>query len=231
MKKTLLFCCFGLIPSYIFALAGFGIQFGSDLTKLGAYTHSEGEGLATVTVNSYEMESNPIGGGAYAFVDLFGIALEAEGDFSFGEYNFDFGNEFTTLEPIPFGWARASYAITLKKNIVDISIPFLAKAALNAGGGYGAHVSTPRANVGMVRALFGDDLASVELSEDELKDNLVDYFEDNMIETSGLHLQAGLRFKVLMLDSHLNARYNIAENVYDDKSGFLQLMFKMGFAF
>ena len=59
----------------------------------------------------------------------------------------------------------------------------------------------------------------------------MDYFEDNMIETSGLHLQAGLRFKVLMLDSHLNARYNIAENVYDDKSGFLQLMFKMGFAF
>ena len=54
MKKTLLFCCFGLIPSYIFALAGFGIQVGSDLTKLGSYTHSEGEGIATVTVNSYE---------------------------------------------------------------------------------------------------------------------------------------------------------------------------------
>ncbi len=52
-----------------------------------------------------------------------------------------------------------------------------------------------------------------------------------MIETSGLHVQAGLRFKVLMLDSHLNARYNIAKDVYEGENGFLQLMFKMGFAF
>ena len=231
MKKTLLFGCFGLIPSYIFALAGFGIQFGSDMAILSEDTYTEGEGLTAVTVNSYEMESNPVGAGAYAFVDLFGFALEGEADFSFGEYEFDFGNQYTTLDPIPFGWARASYAVTLKKNIVDLSIPFLAKAAVNAGAGYGAHISTPRANVGMVRALFGDDLANQEISEEQLKDNLLDYFEDNMIETSGLHIQAGLRFKVLMLDSHLNARYNIAKDVYEGENGFLQLMFKMGFAF
>ena len=231
MKKTLLFGCFGLIPSYIFALAGFGIQFGSDMAILSEDTYTEGEGLTAVTVNSYEMESNPVGAGAYAFVDLFGFALEGEADFSFGEYEFDFGNQYTTLDPIPFGWARASYAVTLKKNIVDLSIPFLAKAAVNAGAGYWAHISTPRANVGMVRALFGDDLANQEISEEQLKDNLLDYFEDNMIETSGLHVQAGLRFKVLMLDSHLNARYNIAKDVYEGENGFLQLMFKMGFAF
>ena len=57
------------------------------------------------------------------------------------------------------------------------------------------------------------------------------YLEDNAIETSGLHVQAGLRFKVLVLDTHLNLRYNIAENVYDGSAGFAQVMFKMGFAF
>ena len=231
MKKILLCCLVGVMPAYIFALAGFGIQLGSDMAILSENNFTEGEGLTAVTVNSYEMESNPVGAGAYAFVDLFGFALEGEGDFSFGEYEFDFGNQYTTLDPIPFGWARASYAVTLKKNIIDLSIPFLAKAALNAGAGYGAHISTPRANVGMVKALFGDDLTNVELSEDELKKNLLDYFDDNMIETSGLHVQAGLRFKVLMLDSHLNARYNIAKDVYEGENGFLQLMFKMGFAF
>ena len=70
----------------------------------------------------------------------------------------NFANPVNDPDPIEFGWARLSTVITLKKNIMDISIPFLAEAALNAGAGFGAHVSTPRANVDMVRELFGDDL-------------------------------------------------------------------------
>jgi len=34
-----------------------------------------------------------------------------------------------------------------------------------------------------------------------------------------------------VLDTHLNLRYNIAENVYDGSAGFAQVMFKMGIAF
>jgi len=222
----------GLIPSSVFALIGFGVQGGNDLSKLGSYSFTEGSGLTEVTVNSYEMEANPVGGGAYAFVDLFGYALEGEFDFAVGEYEFDFGNQYLpSMDPIPFVWARGSYAITLKKNIMDISIPFLAKAAINAGGGFGTHVATPRASVDMVKALFGDDLMNIEVTEEALEENLLDYFDENMIEASGVHLQAGLRFKVLVLDTHINARYNLAKDVYADKSGFLQLIFKMGFAF
>ena len=231
MKKMLLVLMMMLVPSSVFALIGFGIQAGSDLSKLDSYSKTEGSGLAAVTVNSYEMESNPGGLGAYAFVDLFGFALEAEVDFAGGQYEFDFGNQYLpSMDPIPFVWARASYAVTLKKNIMDLSIPFLAKAAINAGGGFGAHVATPRADLDLVKGVFGDDLINLEVSEDQLEENLLDYFEDNMIEASGLHLQAGLRFKVLVLDTHLNARYNLAKDVYAGKNGFLQLMFKMGFA-
>ena len=60
-----------------------------------------------------------------------------------------------TIGLIPFGWARVSYA-HFKKNIMDISIPFLAKAAINAGGGFGGHISTPRANFDMVPSLLFD---------------------------------------------------------------------------
>ena len=163
--------------------------------------------------------------------DLFGFALEGEADFAGGQYEFDFGNQYLpNMDPIPFVWARASYAVTLKKNIMDLSIPFLAKAAINAGGGFGAHVATPRADLDLVKGVFGEDLMNLEISEEALEDNLITYFEDNMVEASGLHVQAGLRFKVLMLDTHLNARYNLAKDVYADKSGFLQLMFKVGFA-
>ena len=231
MKKMLSILIIAILPSYAFALIGFGLQFGSDLSKLGPQSYTEGSGDLTFNVNSYEMESNPVGGGGYAFVDLFGFALEGEFDVAFGEYEFSFGNQYMDFDPIPFGWARASYAATLKKNIMDLSIPFLAKAAVNVGGGFGGHVSTPRANVEMVRELFGDDLINLNVNSEDLEDNLVSYLKDNAIEESGLHLQAGLRFKVLVLDTRLNARYNLAKNVYDGKNGFLQLMFKMGFAF
>jgi len=231
MKKMLSILIIAILPSYAFALIGFGLQFGSDLSKLGPQSYTEGSGDLAFNVNSYEMKSNPVGGGGYAFVDLFGFALEGEFDVAFGEYEFDFGNQYMDFDPIPFGWARASYAATLKKNIMDLSIPFLAKAAVNVGGGFGGHVSTPRANVEMVRELFGDDLINLNVNSEDLEDNLVSYLKDNAIEESGLHLQAGLRFKVLVLDTHLNARYNLAKNVYDGKNGFLQLMFKMGFAF
>ena len=231
MKKMLSVLIIAMLPSYAFALIGFGLQFGSDLSKLGPQSYTEGSGDLAFNVNSYEMKSNPVGGGGYAFVDLLGFALEGEFDVAYGEYEFDFGNKNMDIDPIPFGWARASYAATLKKNIMDLSIPFLAKAAVNVGGGFGGHVSTPRANVEMVRELFGDDLINLNVNSEDLKDNLVSYLKDNAIEADGLHLQAGLRFKVLVLDTHLNARYNLAKNVYDGENGFLQLMFKMGFAF
>ena len=235
MKKMLSVLVMALVPSSAFALAGFGIQLGSDLSKLGSYSFSEGSGLTEVTINTYEMESNPGSFGGYAFVDLFGFALEAEAEGALGQYEFDFTNEFLPEmeEKIPFVWGRGSYSFTLKKNIMDISIPFLAKAAINAGGGFGKHAATKRVNVEMVRSILGEeDLANVELGQNEIESLLGDFLTntDNWEEASGLHLQAGLRFKVLVLDTHINARYNLAKDIYTDKAGWLQLMFKMGFA-
>ena len=231
MKKFLVVLTLAMLPSSAFAIIGFGIQAGQDMAKLDALSHTEGEGLTAVTVNSFEMEANPVNFGGYAFVDLFGFALEAEGDIAAGAYQFEFENVLSTLGPVDFGWARVSYAVTMKKNIMDLSIPFLAKTALNAGAGFGSHVSTPRASVDMVKELLGDDLTNVDALNEGLEDKLGDYLADNMIEASGLHVQAGLRFKVLVLDTHLNLRYNIAENVYDGSAGFAQVMFKMGIAF
>ena len=235
MKKMLSVLVMALVPSSAFALAGFGIQLGSDLSKLGPYSFSEGSGLTEVTINTYEMESNPGSFGGYAFVDLFGFALEAEAEGALGQYEFDFTNAFLPEmeEKIPFVWGRGSYSFTLKKNIMDISIPFLAKAAINAGGGFGKHAATKRVNVEMVRSILGEeDLANVELGQNEIETLLEDFLTntDNWEEASGLHLQAGLRFKVLVLDTHINARYNLAKDIYTDKAGWLQLMFKMGFA-
>ena len=71
MKKFLVVLTLAMLPSSAFAIIGFGIQAGQDMAKLDAYSYTEGEGLTAVTINSFEMETNPLGGGAYAFVDLF----------------------------------------------------------------------------------------------------------------------------------------------------------------
>ena len=226
MKKLLVIFTFLILHSSVFALVGFGVQGGTDLSKLGAYSYSEG----LVSVDALEMESNPGNFGGYAFVDLFGYALEAELDVGGGLYEFTFDNPVNPLGPIEFPWLRLSTVVTLKKNLMDISIPFLAEAALNAGGGFGSHISTPRASVDMVRELFGDDLASVDALGEGMEDKLGDYLVDNAIESTGMHLQAGLRFKLLTFDTHANLRYTIAENVYDGSNGFMQFILKFGFA-
>ena len=226
MKKLLVVFTFTILHNSVFALVGFGVQGGTDLSKLGAYSYSEG----LVSVDALEMESNPGNFGGYAFVDLFGYALEAEIDLGGGLYEFTFDNPINPLGPIEFPWLRLSTVVTLKKNLMDISIPFLAEAALNAGGGFGSHISTPRASVDMVRELFGDDLASVDALGEGMEDKLGDYLVDNAIESTGMHLQAGLRFKLLTFDTHANLRYTIAENVYDGSNGFMQFILKFGFA-
>ena len=226
MKKLLVVSTLMILHSSAFALVGFGVQGGTDLNKLGAYNYTEG----LVSVNALEMDANPGNLGGYAFVDLFGYALEAEVDLGGGLYEFTFENPVNDLGPIEFPWLRLSTVITLKKNIMDISIPFLAEAALNAGGGFSSHVSTPRASVDMVRELFGDDLTSVDALGEGMEDKLGDYLVDNSIEASGVHLQAGLRFKLLTFDTHANLRYTMAENVYDGSNGFMQFIIKFGFA-
>ena len=227
MKKLLMVLIFAMLPSSVFALIGFGFQAGQDMSKLGPYSHSEG----LVSINSLEMGTNPGNFGFYAFVDLFGYALEGEVDLGGGFYEFTFDNPINSLGPIEFPWARVSTVFTLKKNLMDISIPFLAEAALNAGAGFGSHASTPRVSVGMVKELFGEDLTSVDASGVGMEDKLVTYLGDNLIEASGLHVQGGVRFKLLMLDTHLNLRYTMAKNVYDGSNGFMQMIFKTGFAF
>ena len=93
MKKLLMVFTLAILHSSAFALVGFGVQAGTDLSKLGAYNYSEG----LVSVNALEMDANPGNLGGYAFVDLFGYALEAEVDLGGGLYEFTFEMDLVAL--------------------------------------------------------------------------------------------------------------------------------------
>jgi len=224
--KLLILSIFFILPSTMFGIVGFGLNIIQDGMKLDGYV---AEDIPGVTLEAFAMEGSPIGAGGYFFIDLSGWAIEFELNAVGGEYSFEFSNPGFTLPETPFGWARASTAITIKKNIADLSIPVLAKTALSVGVGTSKHASTPRASVDMVKGLIGDDLLNADASN--LEEDLIDYLKENLIETSGVHAQLGLRFKLLMLDTHLNFRYNIAENVYDGSDGYTEIQFKIGMGF
>ena len=233
--KILILSVLFILPSTIFGIVGFGLNFIQDGTKLGGAVNLEGSGLASATVESFEMEAFPAGLGGYFFIDLAGWALELEANAVRGNYDFEFKNAFSELPRVGFSWARGSTAITIKKNIADFSIPLLAKTALSVGVGTNAHRSTPRASVSMVMELLDienpTDLVNAEFTADALEDNLVDYLKDNLVEASGLHAQLGLRFKLLVLDGHINLRYNMTENVYKGEDSFTEVQIKLGMGF
>ena len=216
--KILILSVLFILPSTIFGIVGFGLNIIQDGAKLGGAVNVEGSGLASATVESFEMEASPAGGGGYFFIDLAGWAVELEANVVGGEYEFQFKN-----------------AITIKKNVADFSIPLLAKTALSVGIGTNTHSSTPRASVSMVMELLDiddpADLINAEFTPDALQDQIITYLEDNLIETSGIHAQLGLRFKVLVADVHVNFRYNIAEDVYKGQDSFTEIQFKAGFGF
>ena len=232
--KILILAAVIILPKSVFGIVGFGLNFIQDGSKLEGAENVEISGNSSATVKSYEMESLPLGVGGYAFVDLAGWALELEINTVVGKYDFDFiqnvaGEDVFSLSKTPYNWGRLTTGITMKKNIADFSIPLLAKTALSIGVGTSWHKSTPRASVDMVKELIGDDIINNDASQ--LEDKLITYLEDNLIEGSGFHGQLGLRFKVLMLDSHLNFRYNIAENVYDGSDAYSEIQLKLGMGF
>ena len=233
--KILILSAFFVLPNLMYGIVGFGLNVIQDGAKLGAASNTEGSGLTAATVESFEMEANPAGVGFYGFIDLAGWAVEFEINGAASEYEFSFVNQLASLENVPFGWGRASTAITIKKNIADFSIPLLAKTALSVGVGTSTHMSTPRASVSMVMELLDvenpADLVNAEFTPDALEEKLINYLENNLIEASGIHAQLGLRFKVLIADAHLNFRYNIAEDVYEGSKSFTEIQFKLGIGF
>jgi len=88
------------------------------------------------------------------------------------------------------------------------------------------HSFGPLANLKLVEDIMGDLSAEPEFDEDKL----VEFVKDNKVDINGYHVQAGLQFKLLMLDSFLIYRLTFGEfeDVFDAKS-FGSLNLRLGF--
>ena len=227
MKKIiqLLIPTFVLV-SQIFAIAGFGMQLGQSMFSVKESSPTLSVPGVTLKNGAYD---NAYGFGGYFYIDAIPVVdLEVDFNIQGNTYNIDFKNAINEPMPtLPFAWASTDVYFTIRKKIMGLGIPFLAKAKLFAGAGYNTHVSTPIANESMLTNLCGNDIAYCDVQN--LDKTLESYMtnKDNYISANGFHVQGGLQFKLLMIDSFLFYRHVIADFVPDNK-GFGSLNLRLG---
>ena len=231
MKKLILsFLPIFILSSQVFAIAGFGAQLGQSMFSVEESSPTLSVPGVTLKNGAYD---NAYSVGGYFYIDAIPVVdLEIDFNIQGNKYDINFENALDEPMPtLPFAWASADIFYTVRKEIIGIGIPFLAKAKLFAGGGYNTHLSTPIANEKMLTSLCDDDLANCDVTS--LDKTLETYItnKDNYLSSSGFHLQGGLQFKILILDSFLFYRHVIADDVIPGAKGFGSLNLRLGMGF
>jgi len=202
----------------LFAIGGAGLHFISDQVLVKSVTDGH------FTRDSFE---NPGGIGGYLYLNAIPIV---ELDFEFQVAAEEYAVSYLDQSLGDFKWGRASFYFTAKKKVFGAGIPFLAKAKIHVGAGFNSHSYTPYASEKMLGDLLsgiGDVLPG---HEDELAEGLVDFLVDNKESSTGFHIQTGIQFKLLMLDTHLFYRYNLTKDVYTGSDGFGSFNIRLGMA-
>ena len=204
-----------------------GFQGGQSLFSVGVRISENPDAFATMETRPFE---NSLNVGLYAYLDIIPfIDLEVDANIIFDEYDFLFSNPLGAVGPYSSYWGGASIYFTARKKIVGFELPILGGAQLFAGGGYNTHSFAPLVNLSLVESLMDGDLsAEPEFS----KDDFIEFVKDKKIDKTGLHIQGGLKFQLMMLDAFLFYRQTIGdfEDVLDAKTyGSMNLRLGLGF--
>ena len=227
--RLLLLICFSSY-SQLFAIGGFGLNLNQ-----GIYSIPENSDDLIVLDQDvgnivHHGLNNGYGLGGYLYVDALPfVDIDLEAILHFSEYEYSFQNQ--VMEINNKSLARADFAFygTLNKKIMKLSIPFIAKAKFSAGFGLNNHTSTPMINQSMFEAVLGgpDNLSEGELDVDEFSE----YLKDNAISSAGFHLQTGIQFKLLMLDSFIFYRHIFVDDLLTDINNFGSINLRLGMGF
>ena len=226
MKKIIYYLFFTIMPISVFGIGGFGLQLGQ-----GAFSVEESypeTGIPGVTLTNGAFNGSFALGG-YAYVDLIPF-VDIEFDFNAqgNTYDIEFQNAVGSMPKLKFAWVSGNTYTTVRKKVIGLSIPFLAGAQLHAGAGINTHSTVPIADVDMVKNLLGGDLTN---SPESLDEALLAYLEDdnNLVSSTGFHVQTGFQFKLLMIDTFLVYRHTFAEMVVPNAKSFGTLNIRLGF--
>ena len=233
MKKNIqTFLSIFVLSSNVFAIAGFGVYGDFDLLKYPeGHSGNITEGDITANGVKYNGFDNASGFGFLFYIDAIPVVdLEVDVEFvgNLYEYTPYLAGQKLSSQELP--WGRVSTYLTIRKEILGLSIPLLAKAQLYGGLGFNKHKVIPIMTEKVINEAFNtDDLATAlnsfgaDANPDQAATDLAKSMLENVENISGFHLQAGVRGKLLMFNAFANARYTIAKDVIPDKSGYPSL--------
>ena len=228
MKKFFSALMFWLMPYSLLAVGGLGLQLGQGIFSVNASSPETNVPGVTFTNGAFDGSLNV---GGYVYIDLIPF-IDVELDFNMiaNTYDIEFQNELGSMPPISFSWGSINTYTTVRRKVAGLSIPFLAAAKAHAGLGVNSHTTAPVADVNTVKGFLGGDLTNNPVTAD-LETQLLDFLkdEDNFVKSNGFHVQAGLQFKLLMLDSFLMYRHTFVEDVVPGAKGFGALSLRLGF--
>ncbi|MBC8255891.1 MAG: hypothetical protein H8E85_01110 [Candidatus Marinimicrobia bacterium] len=212
-----------ILSSQVFAIAGFGLNLNQSQFSVDANTSS----LDNFGSYGYDEFSGGVGAGGYLYIDAVPF-VDLDLEFSAIRTNYDYlltiGND-TKSYSVPYG-SLAGY-VTLQKKVFKLSIPLLAKAKLTVGAGINSQTYKSIPDKSDLEGLN----VTGSSSEMPTLDKLVDFINENTKSNSGIHFQAGVQFKLLMLDSFLYYRQVIVDDVIPGAKGFGSLNLRLGMGF
>ena len=214
-----------IITSKVFAIAGFGLNLNQTMFSIDAKTNS----IGTVGSYGYDAISGGIGLGGYLYIDAIpfvDLDLEFSGFGTSYDYLLTISGNSTTYS-LPYG-SLAGY-LTLQKKVLKLSIPILAKAKLTVGAGLNNQTYKSVPDQSDLETLIGSGLTSSSTAP--TTDKLIEFVKENTDSANGFHIQTGIQFKLLMLDSFLYYRQVFADNVILGEKGFGSLNLRLGMGF
>ena len=224
MKYTMIILM--TLVNSLYGFVGLGLTGGTN-----SISHSAGSSPLLVEGNnvglfSYDGFENAGSIGGYLYVDALPfVDLDIEANIKMAPYYFAFENEGTSQDSLAFVWASSSFYITVQKDLLKTSIPFLAKMKMFAGAGINNHSSTPMVDQNMLETIMDGDVADGTFDSQKM----IDYLNKNKIKTGGFHLQLGAQFKLLVFDSMLIYRHVFTDGITPDTKGFSNLNLRLGY--
>ena len=227
MKNMLRYMSALYLCSNLFAFVGFGLNIGSDSYSIAGDSESwnvDG-GTNAVSLVRTDMES-PVYLGGYIYLDFLPV-VDIEAGFGFAGNSYDYtyttpgiGGNASETETYKLPWVRGNSYLTIQKPMFQIPM-----IKLYVGGGLNISYSMPIVDKSFITSILSSDLDN----SSGLDPNTI---MEMTTESTGIHLEAGARFKPILIPFSINAkvRYNIVSDIIPDKSGFLTITFGAGFA-
>ena len=193
-----------LFVAYAFPLGGIGL---SGLNNIVTYDGDETDGDFKFFHQDNGLEQ---GFNFFLYFDFLpsDFAIEYSKEFKYQELNSTIifnGSEITN----PSYTGRMSDYFTIRKDLMDLSIPILAKIALNVGGGFNTHKSI-LPSIALLKDIY--NVNDINELYDQVEQNwdenaIYDKLEKHAMDASGLHIQCGVQAKFLMLNAFINIKY------------------------